>query len=201
MTDLGRAGESDSSRRLLASAAWRCDPLRREMSDITIRLEAEGDERGVRDVLTAVFETPLEADLAEALRRSPAPTVSLVAADAGRIVGHILFSQVTVESNPEDRVVWGLGPMGVLPARQRRGIGLLLVRRGLDVCHLQGIEAVVVLGHAEYYPRFGFVPAGPRGLHFKDAEFDPYFMVRELRSGALACLSGFVEYSPEFDQA
>lgn len=171
------------------------------MSEITIRPEKAGDEPAIFTVNSRAFDTGVEAALVDALRGSDTPILSLVALQADEIVGHIVFSPVSVENNPEGRSVWGLGPMSVLPEHQRRGVGSSLVRSGLAGCGAQGVEVVVVLGHAEYYPRFGFLPAGPRGLHFRDVEFDPYFMVQELVPGAMASLQGFVEYASEFDEA
>jgi putative acetyltransferase len=96
--------------------------------------------------------------------------------------------------------VAGLGPMAVLPDRQRRGIGSRLVRAGLDACRHLGYEAVVVVGHPAYYPRFGFSRAGAFGLRFESAEVpDEAFMALELRPGALAG-GGRVLYLPEFSK-
>jgi putative acetyltransferase len=80
-----------------------------------------------------------------------------VAEDDGAIVGHILFTPVVVEGRPA--LGMGLAPLAVLPGRQRQGIGSQLVRRGLDSLRERGCPFVVVVGHPEYYPRFGFEPA------------------------------------------
>lgn len=164
-------------------------------------MEAAGDERAIHKTNLDAFETEVEARLVDAVRSAGHARVSLVATLDERIVGHILFTPVTVARNPEEKRVWGLGPMSVAPRWQRRGIGSGLVDAGLVECRQRGVDAVVVLGHSEYYPRFGFELAGPLGLHFCDEEFDPYFMVREFRAGAVAALGGFVEYLPEFDVA
>ncbi len=165
----------------------------------TIRPEARGDAPAVFEVNARAFDGEAEARLVEALRKAGRPTISLVGLVTGRIVGHILFSRVEVETNPSQAEVWGLGPMAVLPEIQRRGIGVQMVERGLEDCRVRGVEVVVVLGHAGYYPRFGFLPAAAHGLRFKSERFDPFFMVHELREGALAPLAGMVEYSAEFD--
>ncbi len=89
--------------------------------------------------------------------------------------------------------------MAVRPEHQNRGFGSQLVRQGLKVCKASGAAAVFVLGHPDYYPRFGFEPAAPHGLHFKGDEFAPFFMVLELRSGLLETLSGEVQYRSEFE--
>src|SRR5262249_51272189 len=123
-----------------------------------VRAERVTDTRAVHALNCAAFETRAEADLVDTLRDSAKPIVSLVAEDAGIIVGHILFSPVTLSGNANLRIM-GLAPMAVLPGRQRQGIGSALVSRGLDSCRQLGCVAVVVLGHPGFYPRFGFLPA------------------------------------------
>ncbi len=90
--------------------------------------------------------------------------------------------------------------MAVAPERQKQGVGSRLVRAGLDACRALGEDVVVVLGHAEYYPRFGFEPAAARGLRYRGPDFDPHFFVAELRPGALEGVSGRVRYHPEFEK-
>jgi putative acetyltransferase len=116
-----------------------------------IRTERAGDQAGVRAVNVAAFETPAEADLVDALRARARPLVSLVAEDAGAIVGHILFSPVTLPGHPA-LALMGLAPMAVAPPRQRSGIGSGLVHAGLEACRRLPADVVVVLGHPEYYP-------------------------------------------------
>ena len=162
-----------------------------------IRAERDGDRAAVRAVNEAAFETSLEADLVEALRDSVQPLVSLVAEEKGAVVGHILFSPVTLIGRPELRMM-GLAPMAVVPERQGEGIGSDLVRAGLEECRVLGARAVMVLGHPEYYPRFGFEPAFRFGL---GSEYDvpgEAFMALELEPGALADASGTVRYHRVF---
>ena len=92
----------------------------------------------------------------------------------------------------------GLAPMAVLPGRQRQGIGSELVRAGLDECRRLGFGAIVVLGHAEYYPRFGFVPASKFGLKSEYDVPDDVFMALELIPGALRGRAGTIRYHPTF---
>src|SRR5215468_3983845 len=108
-----------------------------------IRSEEPADVSAIRTVNQAAFETGAEADLVDVLRGQATPLISLVAEDGGAIVGHILFSPVTLDRHPDVRVM-GLGPMAVMPARQRQGIGSALVRNGLDACKRIGVTAVVV---------------------------------------------------------
>ena len=83
---------------------------------------------------------------------------------------------------------------------QRSGIGSILISAGLDACRNFGWKGVFVVGHPEFYPRFGFVPAAPLGLHYKGAEFDPYLFVREISPGALQGISGMIRYYSAFDE-
>jgi putative acetyltransferase len=163
-----------------------------------IRPEQPADVAAIRQVNLGAFEMPTESDLVDALREQAQPLVSLVADDDGVLVGHILFSPVTLSSRRELQIM-GLAPMAVVPSRQRQGIGSALVRAGLDACRQLGSDAVVVLGHAEYYPRFGFVPASRFGLRCEYDAPDDVFMALELTAGALAGVSpGTFQYHPVF---
>jgi putative acetyltransferase len=169
-----------------------------------IRPERESDLAAVRRVNLAAFPTALEADLVDALRGSIAPLISLVAEVGGEVAGHILFTPVTVEQDRGGADVWralALGPMAVLPAHQGRGIGSALVQAGLDECRRRGERAVFVLGHPEFYPRFGFVPAAPLGFQCQWDVPPEAFMVAELAPGAIAGRRGKVVYHPAFGAA
>jgi putative acetyltransferase len=163
-----------------------------------VRPEEPADLDAIRRVNERAFEGSAEADLVEALRAKGAVTLSLVAVGDGRVVGHILFSPVRIESSSGSAAALGLGPMAVLPELQRQGIGSLLVRSGLDACRDSGHEGVVVLGHPLYYPRFGFVPASRYGITSPWDVPDPVFMAIELRPGALRNRAGVARYQPEF---
>jgi putative acetyltransferase len=163
-----------------------------------IRAERPGDISDIREVNLAAFDTSTEADLVDILRAQARPIVSLVAEDDGRITGHILFSPVTLSSAPALRMM-GLAPMAVTPARQRQGIGSALVRAGVEECRRLGCAAVVVLGHADYYPRFGFMPASSHfGLVSEYDVSDPEFMALELHAGVLQDKAGTVRYQSAF---
>lgn len=171
---------------------------------IFVRDESEADWPTVRQINELAFERPNEASLVDALRAAAHPHVSLVAVENGEVVGHIFFSPVSIE--PEDAVstiattamAMGLAPMAVLPRDQNRGIGSQLVREGLEACRRLGCEIVVVLGHPDYYPRFGFVPASRKGLRSEYDVPDEVFMAMELVPGALGGGRGVVKYHPEF---
>ena len=165
---------------------------------IFIRHERSGDAHAIRFVLEEAFGQSIEADLVDALRRRGALTLSLVALREDEVVGHIVFSPVTIESAESNFDAIGLGPMAVLPLYQGKGIGSQLVRIGLEQCRQAGHEIVVVLGYPDFYGRFGFVPTRHRGLHCEFDVPDGVFMVMELRQGALAGRGGLVKYQPEF---
>lgn len=164
--------------------------------DVVVRFEERQDEAGVRETNEQAFGAPLEARLVEALRSLP-DSISLVAIADERVVGHILFTPVTIDGGGQVRVA-GLAPMSVRPQHQRSGIGTALVRAGLEECRRRGFAAVVVVGHPQYYPRFGFEPAHARGLACEFPVPQEAFMVVELRADALTGVLGVVHYHPEF---
>ena len=164
---------------------------------ITVRPEQPEDADQVRRVNEVAFGRPHEAALVDAVRGS-ADTLSLVAVLGQQVVGNILFTAVWIERTDRTTAAVGLGPMAVLPEHQRRGVGSDLVRAGLDACRRLGHAVVVVLGHPDYYPRFGFVPADENGIRYEHAVPSEAFMVLELRTGAVARSGGVVRYRPEF---
>jgi len=166
---------------------------------IIIREERQADVERIHAVNLAAFETATDADLVKALRERAAPLISLVAEDDANIIGHILFSPVTLANEP-GLLLMGLAPMAVVPARQRQGVGSRLVREGLERCRQLNAAAVVVLGHPEYYPRFGFAAASRLSLRSEYDVPDGVFMVRELRDGALSGRSGTIRYHSVFGE-
>lgn len=166
---------------------------------MTIRGERPEDASRVRHVNEAAFGRPAEADLVERLRRACGDSLSLVAEDAA-VVGHILFTPVMVES-PGRRVLgMGLAPLAVLPDRQRQGVGSQLVRRGLNLLRERGCPFIVVVGHPEYYPRFGFEPARPLGIDPPFDVPDEAWMARKLPRYTDEA-KGTVKYADAFDAA
>lgn len=167
---------------------------------MTIRPEVPGDVSQVRHVNELAFGQPAEADLVQRLRKACIDSLSLVAEDDA-VVGHILFTPVVIES-PARRVLgMGLAPMAVLPDRQRQGIGSQLVKRGLDILRERGCPFVVVVGHPEYYPRFGFERASMHGLASQwEGIPDAAFMVLVLDAHAMAGVSGVAKYREEFNE-
>jgi putative acetyltransferase len=163
-----------------------------------IRAETTDDYPAVRSVLEAAFGQTNEADLVDALREVASPQISLVAVMDDRIVGHIFFSPVSVESAGDIFTAIGLAPLAVLPEYQRHGIGSRLIQEGLMECQRIGYDIVFVVGHPEYYPRFGFMVAKEKGFRCEYPVRDEVFMVAELRPGALSGKQGLVKYLPEF---
>ena len=122
--------------------------------------------------------------------------MSLVAEVDGRVVGHILFSDLPIVTPGATVEALALAPMAVVPAHQRRGIGSMLVREGLRACREAGHRIVVVLGHPEFYPRFGF--SAKTAERLKSPYSGPAFMAMELVPGALEGVEGEVRYPPPF---
>ena len=167
---------------------------------IEIRSEIPEDCAAIRRVHEAAFGGSIEATLVEMLRNTGKALIALVAVTDQQLVGHILFSPVTVADCPEAFRAVGLAPVGVLPAFQNMGIGSRLVRQGLLDCKRDGYDAVVVLGNPHYYSRFGFLRASDHQL---DNEYHAHeaFMVIELNQAALQEARGLVKYPPEFRAA
>lgn len=164
---------------------------------MVVRTERAQDRAGVRAVQAAAFPTAAEADLVDALRAQAHPLVSLVAEDGTELIGHILFSPVTLPGHPALHIM-GLAPLAVQPAHQRAGTGAALVRAGLEHCRRLGCGAVVVLGHPGYYPRFGFRPAVQFGIRSEYDVRDEAFMALALRPGYLQGAGGTVQYHAAF---
>jgi putative acetyltransferase len=173
---------------------------------IAIRPERPEDASGVRYVNESAFGQRAEANLVERLRQARSDSLSLVAEDDAAdaddvIVGHILFTPVVVASAERRVLGMGLAPMAVLPNRQRQGIGSQLVRRGLDILRERGCPFVVVVGHPEYYPRFGFEPASTHGLASQwEGIPDAAFMVLVLDAHSMAGVAGVAQYGEAFNE-
>ena len=162
-----------------------------------IRREQAVDLDAIDAVVGAAFGGTYEVALVRGLRAAGLVTASLVAEDDGHsIVGHVLFSELGVEIEGRPVPAAALAPVAVRPDRQRQGIGTRLVHEGLAAARDAGAEAVVVLGHAAYYPRFGFSAALAR--HLEAPFHGDAFMALELVSGALAGTRGSVTYPPPF---
>lgn len=171
------------------------------MRTVRVRREAEADHDAVRAIYAAAFDQPTEGAIVDALRGS-AEAISLVADEGGRIIGHILFTAVSIDSLSGRSAGLALGPMAVAPEFQDQGVGSALVRDGLARIKKLGCPFVLVLGHASFYPRFGFVPASRFGI---DAQWenvpDEVFMIAVLDRTALPAGGGVAYYRREFGEA
>jgi putative acetyltransferase len=169
---------------------------------ISIRKEQIGDEEQIRIVNTRAFGQPAEAEVVDALRKDCLESVSLVALDGEKMVGHILFTPAVIEAEEKEIVGMGLAPLAVLPEFQRQGIGSKLIRAGLDEMQRTHQPFVIVLGHPEYYPRFGFVRASQYGIVSQYPNVpDDAFMILVYDESALAGITGVGNYHAEFDAA
>lgn len=143
---------------------------------IAIRDERPGDDAAIADVTVAAFRSvevsnQTEHYIVDALRKAGALTISLVAEHNGRVVGHIAFSPVTMTDGTEG---WfGLGPVSVFPDYQRQGIGGALIERGLERLKSQNAHGCCLVGHPEYYRRFGF--RNVDGLGLEDVPPEAFF--------------------------
>lgn len=162
-----------------------------------IRHETEGDIFRIRDINVRAFGRNEEARLVDSLRAEGYAKLSLVAEDEGQVVGHIMFSEAVIHTGEKDVATLALGPVGVIPERQGRGIGSALIREGLDRCAEAGDNIVVLLGHPGYYPRFGFSPDLARNLNSVYA--GEAFMALELTPGALSGVAGDFRFPPPFE--
>ena len=167
---------------------------------MVIRAEEQGDWAAVQEVNASPFETSAEARLVGRLREEARPVISLVAEHEDEIVGHIIFSPVSL-SGHTDLKMMGLGPMAVLPKQQRKGVGSALVRAGLEESKELEFGAVVLVGHPEFYPRFGFRPASRFELACEFEVPEEAFMALELQPGFLADVSGTIKYHPAFRES
>jgi putative acetyltransferase len=168
-------------------------------NNIKIRQEQSKDIIAIREINSRAFDGPGEAALVDLLRSNNKAKISLVALWNERLVGHILFSPVTFDPPNPGLSCVGLAPMAVLPELQNQGIGSYLVKAGINTCQTLKYDAAFVLGHVNFYPRFGFQPASQHNL---DCEYDagPAFMALELKPGVLSQVWGSVIFAAEFNQ-
>ena len=164
-----------------------------------IREEIPGDLKAIHRIHELAFDSPVEAQLVDLLRSRGKAIISLVAVDGEEVVGHILFSPVTIDPPAPDWNALGLAPIGVIPELQSQGIGKALIKNGLERCKNLGFQLVVVLGDPAYYTTFGFKRALDYGLH-NEYQADEHFMVLEFTPGVLKAYSGLVKYAQEFNE-
>jgi len=166
--------------------------------EIDLRIDAERtrDVDAIRAVHRAAFAQEVEGTIVDALRDAGGLTISLVACGGDRVVGHVALSPMQT-SKPAARVL-GLGPIGVLPERERSGVGTALMQSAIDLARGEGFDAIFVLGHPEYYTRFGFIPASRFGIRSEYDVPDDVFMALELQPSGLTDCAGLVRYHAAF---
>jgi predicted N-acetyltransferase YhbS len=168
-------------------------------NEITVRPERPEDFEAIDDIVTAAFlaefGTTTEAGLIRTMRQRGelVADLALVAEADGCVVGHIAFSEVTLDGHGARGL--GLAPVAVAPDVQASGIGSLLITTALERAEQLGWQFVVLLGHAGYYPRFGFAPAAAAGLTGDYGDHDGW-MVRPL--GDAVVPAGHVRYCSSF---
>jgi putative acetyltransferase len=193
-------------------------------ADTCLRPEDQDDLESIRRVNESAFGRTAEADLVDALREADAVTLSAVIvlearelgdsdasaehscdlftgeAYGGEVVGHVLFTPAAVMMQDSDMRLVALGPVAVLPDRQRQGLGTMMISGCLEYLRAQGHRGVVVVGDPDFYRRFGFIQASRWGLHSELEVPDEHFMALALKPGVLGGLSGAVRFRPEFGQ-
>ncbi|MGH8632336.1 MAG: GNAT family N-acetyltransferase, partial [Burkholderiales bacterium] len=163
-----------------------------------IREERPADFDAVREVLLAAFGREAESLLVERLRAAAKVTVSLVAEEHGRVLGHVLFSTISIDTGGMEQPAIALAPLAVLPAFQRLGIGSALVSAGLAGLRERRAARVLVMGDPGYYARFGFAPASRFAVRSPFPAPEAAFMALELQAGAFSACAGIARYGPEF---
>ena len=154
-----------------------------DQSDLQIREERQDDQEQIRRVQTAAFADAELGGLVDALREaSPAAEqLSLVAVDGERVIGHVMFTPSLLDAPARLVQVKVLSPVGVLPERQRQGVGSALISRGLDLMNARGAPMVFLEGAPRYYRRFGFVAGAELGFRKPSLRIpDEAFQVRVL---------------------
>ncbi|MDA1677582.1 MULTISPECIES: GNAT family N-acetyltransferase [unclassified Bacillus cereus group] len=171
---------------------------------VTIRQEQQNDYRKTEEVVQQAFlheefSDKTEHKLVKRIRECEAfvPELSIVAVDE-EIVGHILLSKITIEHDGTSVESLALAPVSVAKGHQKKGIGGKLIGAALEKAKELGYGSVVVLGHPEYYPKFGFKKASERNIKAPFEVPEEVFMVVELRENALEGVEGVVQYSSAF---
>lgn len=169
---------------------------------LTIRKEQSSDIKAIHTLECAAFGRREEADIVDKLRAADALWLSQVALHEGEIVGHAAYSLVTITDAERTCEFPALGPIGVLPQFQRRGIGAALIEAGFEAVQKAGFGLLFLVGHPGYYPRFGFQPASPLGFssdYVSDPQRHEHFMVRVFDEQLIGDVRGHMRYHAAFD--
>lgn len=171
---------------------------------VEIRFERAGDEAAIGDVIRQAFESCElgyngEAELADRIRTEEAASISLVAESESQVVGHILFSPATIEWDGQTAAGLGLAPVSVLPDFQRQGIGAQLINEAMALVAEASHEFVIVLGHPEYYPKFGFAPAARSNIACEfEGVPEEAFLIRWFSEPPIQAGRGIAKYHSAF---
>lgn len=162
-----------------------------------IREALETDLNDVLQIERLAFGYDKEADLVRELLHDPSakPLLSLLALEKDRAVGHILFTTARLSGTGNTLSTAILAPLAIVPDAQQQGVGGKLITSGIAILSKSGVDLVFVLGHPEYYPRFGFTPAGRLGFEAPYPIPDEHanaWMVQALRPEGLGTVSGKV---------
>lgn len=171
-----------------------------ETTHILIREEKKDDIKNIQLLNNQAFNQIQEGSIVNKLRENCDEILSLVAEINDQIVGHILFSPATIETERSLIEGMGLAPMAVLPEKQKQGIGSSLIKYGLEKLRIFRCPFVIVLGHSEYYPKFGFEPASRYQLRCEWNVPDEVFMIKILDKTIITNLKGIAKYRPEFSE-
>ena len=169
--------------------------------DIKIRKENAADIPDIHTINEKAFGQSVESVLVDNLRRNNKFILSLVAIVNGKAAGHILFTLAKILTDEQIVQAVCLAPMAVLPGYQNMEIGSLLIRKGLEKLKRAGHRIIIVLGHPEFYPRFGFLPASRYNIKYEYEVPDEAFMILELKKNSLTGIKGIVKFESEFDAA
>jgi len=173
-----------------------------QMKDIKIRKEIFQDIDAIRTINEQAFSQSQEAHIVDKLRANCDGLLSLVALQDEKIIGHILFSPVTIGGSIGFLKGMGLAPMAVLPEFQRQGVGSGLVQAGIEILRKSKCPFIIVLGHPEYYPRLGFERASLYGIKSQwEGVPDHAFMILWLEKSRMNHVSGVAKYRDEFNEA
>ncbi|MCP4395359.1 MAG: N-acetyltransferase [Alphaproteobacteria bacterium] len=175
---------------------------------LKIRKATEADIADILNIHTKAFgadKGPEIADLVSGLLsdQSAMPLLSLVATEEDQMIGHILYTKARIIQSEENVSANILAPLAVLPEAQSKGVGGKLIKQGLELLKESGIDLVFVLGHPDYYPRYGFKPAGELGYEAPYPIPEKYagaWMVQELRPDIIGKISGKVQCCKAMDQ-
>lgn len=169
---------------------------------ISIREENKNDLVKIKEINNKAFDQPQEGNVIDKIRESDSEILSLVAEIDGNLVGHIFYSEAEIECNNKKLKGMGLAPMAVLPKYQKQGIGKKLINESLKMLKKKPVPYIIVLGHEDYYPKFGFEKASKYGIKCQwDGVPDEAFMIMILEIEKMTNIHGIAKYRDEWDEA